>query len=1298
MEAKGVILDSVMEELENQSPISPETPTELDSSLDIALSLEASGNAAQGRCSYKSYAETSNHSNSAAQGCEQGSSLPEWSNEARSVVSSLPLLRDASCQVIDNDFSKYGQIYTRRSKRFNQNAAKQRRSPDDDLNGNTDPGSSQRKPNSTLKRNRTTYAPMPDQSKLSPEIKPSSSTEHQQYLEQKNQVAAKRVASKKNRDKAPLGSSANGEDSSFVENHIPDNRSSRRLDPDRAMQQKPCKKKHRPKVVTEDTSKRPPKPHTSKPTNPTEDPQTGRSYETRKRTKLTTPTRPSKVVNLKKRNSVITSSKRKLNFSKAEHVERGGSFPRHTVFKEEETVNEEPNEVATIEESKTRAVMAASSQVIEGVLTRYQKRRMAAQAMEGCNRESSSTAHLFGARSMKSSIKTSRPIHGKRKRKRTFSILVDKSKNFSATHGALCAPKNLFFGNGEINRMVNNLFPEILKKKRTERIQRLTKSFASSSTTTFKDVGSMPLNLDGPRGHSKADSLRNKQRQKYTHMKVVVAENPQGCTQTLAVYTSGPPAAKKRSRTREISRVTCPEENALVPYRANGEIEASSIQKQNAIVLHKKDGTLVPYEGPLAPVKKRRQRAQVDLDEETTRVWNLLLEGNDDDGVDGSDEDKEKWWQEERRVFHGRVHSFIARMRLIQGDRRFSPWKGSVVDSVVGVFLTQNVSDHLSSFAFMSLASRYPFKPRKEAEMQHESTSAPAEDPTLHLGGEQVGDTSMDRGVDIESHGGNIVEMVYGEGTSAENSAAKGENSATEQSDLTTEWATQSPLQDNTSEKSQKQPSPAENGCSSYILEEGRMVLHSAGPSETTPRPVHEEGSSVNKTATLCESESIAKGHDDMLVLGHITIGTASKIANIDDEKAAKQVKAKAVKGEKTSFDWDTLRKQAEVNGKRERTSHNMDSVDYEAVRNANVEEIAQTIKIRGMNNRIAERIQEFLNRMDKNHGSIDLEWLRDIAPDKTNKKFRMFLRQVGVLKVDTNVGRVAVRLGWVPLQPLPESLQLHLLEMYELHYHMITFGKVFCTKKKPNCNACPLRAECRHFASAFASARLALPGPEEKTIVASTKCGEAHQDTQVVINPAALFLPQASEYSKSTPCDIACQDSQETINPLLQASQPSKAKVTRCDPIIEVPNSPEPEQRQQTEMELSDMEDIFKDDPNEIPTINLNLKDFAETLGNYMQVQPSDISKALVTITVGAACIPTPKLKNVNRLRTEHHVYALPDTHPLLNGVKLQTLSNLRSKDAAVKNLANSVIMKHALTAIANEKQVAKLFEEPFW
>ncbi|KAJ6812691.1 protein ROS1-like isoform X1 [Iris pallida] len=72
--------------------------------------------------------------------------------------------------------------------------------------------------------------------------------------------------------------------------------------------------------------------------------------------------------------------------------------------------------------------------------------------------------------------------------------------------------------------------------------------------------------------------------------------------------------------------------------------------------------------------------------------------------------DKEKWWEEERRVYRGRVDSFISRMHSIQGDRRFSRWKGSVLDSIIGVFLTQNVSDHLSSSAYMSLAARFPAK------------------------------------------------------------------------------------------------------------------------------------------------------------------------------------------------------------------------------------------------------------------------------------------------------------------------------------------------------------------------------------------------------------------------------------------------------------------------------------------------------------------------------------------------------------------------------------------------------------
>ena len=42
------------------------------------------------------------------------------------------------------------------------------------------------------------------------------------------------------------------------------------------------------------------------------------------------------------------------------------------------------------------------------------------------------------------------------------------------------------------------------------------------------------------------------------------------------------------------------------------------------------------------------------------------------DGAEGLDKDKEKWLDEERRVFRGRVDSFIARMHLVQGMETIS--------------------------------------------------------------------------------------------------------------------------------------------------------------------------------------------------------------------------------------------------------------------------------------------------------------------------------------------------------------------------------------------------------------------------------------------------------------------------------------------------------------------------------------------------------------------------------------------------------------------------------------------------
>lgn len=108
-----------------------------------------------------------------------------------------------------------------------------------------------------------------------------------------------------------------------------------------------------------------------------------------------------------------------------------------------------------------------------------------------------------------------------------------------------------------------------------------------------------------------------------------------------------------------------------------------------------------------------------------------------------------------------------------------------------------------------------------------------------------------------------------------------------------------------------------------------------------------------------------------------------------------------------------------------------------------------------------------------------------------------------------------------------------------------------------------------------------------------------------------------------------------------------------QCEPIIEEPATPE---REWTEAEESDMEDFFREDPDEIISIELNAEESAmniqKHLKEYKEHHEGDMSKALVALTPQSASIPTPKLKNVSRLRTEHQVYELPDSHPLLENM----------------------------------------------
>lgn len=92
---------------------------------------------------------------------------------------------------------------------------------------------------------------------------------------------------------------------------------------------------------------------------------------------------------------------------------------------------------------------------------------------------------------------------------------------------------------------------------------------------------------------------------------------------------------------------------------------------------------------------------------------------------------------------------------------------------------------------------------------------------------------------------------------------------------------------------------------------------------------------------------------------------TEMKTSHVSDEQSSKISgasnvrKRKAEKEKVEPFDWDTLRKEVQSKaGTKERSKNTFDSLDYEALQNASVYEISQTIKERGMNNMLAARMK----------------------------------------------------------------------------------------------------------------------------------------------------------------------------------------------------------------------------------------------------------------------------------------------------------------------------------------------------
>jgi endonuclease-3 len=154
---------------------------------------------------------------------------------------------------------------------------------------------------------------------------------------------------------------------------------------------------------------------------------------------------------------------------------------------------------------------------------------------------------------------------------------------------------------------------------------------------------------------------------------------------------------------------------------------------------------------------------------------------------------------------------------------------------------------------------------------------------------------------------------------------------------------------------------------------------------------------------------------------------------------------------------------------------------DWQAVAEAPVADIEDTIRPGGLAPTKAPRLKAMLQEIRERTGGFDLRFLEDLPVDQAREWLRT-LPAVGPktaacvllfglgkpgLPVDTHVYRVAVRLGLVPAKLTPEKAQEQLEaqipveDHYRFHILLIRHGRHLCTARAPACLECPLLSGC---------------------------------------------------------------------------------------------------------------------------------------------------------------------------------------------------------------------------------------------
>jgi endonuclease-3 len=164
----------------------------------------------------------------------------------------------------------------------------------------------------------------------------------------------------------------------------------------------------------------------------------------------------------------------------------------------------------------------------------------------------------------------------------------------------------------------------------------------------------------------------------------------------------------------------------------------------------------------------------------------------------------------------------------------------------------------------------------------------------------------------------------------------------------------------------------------------------------------------------------------------------------------------------------------------------------WNQVLEAPVEEVERHIRVSGLSKIKAPRIQFVLRRIKREHGKIDLEFLKEwesqkayeyllsfpgVGP-KTAYCVLMFSFGMKVFPVDTHIHRIAKRVGWISEKTNADKAHLILTQMiapddrYAMHLLLIEHGRKTCKAGRPLCEKCTLLSRCD-----YGRERLTRPG-----------------------------------------------------------------------------------------------------------------------------------------------------------------------------------------------------------------------------